>query len=72
MMGARLRYPRGESVGVDLPEVGIPLTLAGAALCGKGLGRTFCSARGCRVLKAADELLRGSFDYMADARFAKL
>ena len=71
-----LRYPRGEGVGVDLPERGVPLPV------GKGrIVRTDTGARvallslGTRLaeaLKAADTLAeRGIAVTVADARFAK-
>ena len=71
-----LRYPRGEGVGVELPEKGEPLAI--------GRGRVVRRPEGARVallslgtrlsdaLKAADALeAEGVATSVADARFAK-
>jgi 1-deoxy-D-xylulose-5-phosphate synthase len=71
-----LRYPRGEGVGIDLPERGLPLPI--------GKGRVVRRPEGARVallslgtrlaeaLKAADTLeAAGIAVTVADARFAK-
>ncbi|AWI90940.1 1-deoxy-D-xylulose-5-phosphate synthase [Methylobacterium sp. DM1] len=71
-----LRYPRGEGVGVELPEKGVPLAI--------GRGRVVRRPEGARVallslgtrlseaLKAADALeAEGVAATVADARFAK-
>ncbi|WP_232632051.1 1-deoxy-D-xylulose-5-phosphate synthase, partial [Methylobacterium sp. Leaf118] len=71
-----LRYPRGEGVGVELPEAGVPLAI--------GRGRVVRRPDGARValltlgtrlseaLKAADALAEeGVAVTVADARFAK-
>ncbi|WP_041929246.1 1-deoxy-D-xylulose-5-phosphate synthase [Methylorubrum extorquens] len=71
-----LRYPRGEGVGIELPETGVPLAI--------GRGRVVRRPEGARVallslgtrlseaLKAADALeAEGVAATVADARFAK-
>ncbi|TXN19507.1 1-deoxy-D-xylulose-5-phosphate synthase, partial [Methylobacterium sp. WL30] len=71
-----LRYPRGEGVGVEMPEVGVPLAI--------GRGRIVTRPEGARVallslgtrlseaLKAAETLeAAGIAVTVADARFAK-
>ncbi len=68
------RYPRGEGVGVDLPEVGIPLEIGKGRLIREGSKVAILSlgARLQECLKAADELAtRGLHVTVADARFAK-
>ena len=43
------RFPRGEGVGVDLPERGVPLEVGAGASCWKGKAWPSCpSARGWR------------------------
>jgi 1-deoxy-D-xylulose-5-phosphate synthase len=68
------RYPRGEGVGVDLPEIGIPLEIGKGRLVREG-SRVALLSLGARLqecLKAADELTsRGLSITVADARFAK-
>ncbi|HLA03461.1 MAG TPA: transketolase C-terminal domain-containing protein, partial [Aestuariivirga sp.] len=68
------RYPRGEGVGVDLPEVGIPLEIGRGRIVREG-SRVALLSLGARLqecLKAADELsTRGLSITVADARFAK-
>jgi 1-deoxy-D-xylulose-5-phosphate synthase len=68
------RYPRGEGVGVDLPEVGIPLEIGKGRIVREG-SRVALLSLGARLqecLKAADELsTRGLSITVADARFAK-
>src|ERR1700726_3253414 len=68
------RYPRGEGVGVELPEVGIPLEIGRGRIIREGNAIALLSLGGrlaeCR--KAADELAaRGLSTTVADARFAK-
>ncbi len=71
-----VRYPRGEGVGVTLPEIGVPLAI--------GKGRIVREVSGAKVallslgtrltecMKAADVLLeKGIKTTVADARFAK-
>ncbi|MGB8314313.1 MAG: transketolase C-terminal domain-containing protein, partial [Aestuariivirga sp.] len=68
------RYPRGEGVGVDLPEVGIPLEIGKGRIIREGLRVAILSlgARLQECLKAGDELaLQGLSITVADARFAK-
>ncbi len=68
------RYPRGEGVGVDLPEVGIPLVIGKGRVIRTGSKVAILSlgARLQECLKAADELaVRGLSITVADARFAK-
>ena len=68
------RYPRGEGVGVDLPEVGIPLEIGKGRMVREGSKVAILSlgARLQECLKAADELAsRGLNITVADARFAK-
>jgi 1-deoxy-D-xylulose-5-phosphate synthase len=68
------RYPRGEGVGVDLPEIGIPLEIGKGRIVREG-SRVALLSLGARLqecLKAADELsARGLSITVADARFAK-
>ena len=68
------RYPRGEGVGVDLPETGVPLTIGRGRIVKEG-SRIAVLSLGTRLaeaLKAAEELeARGLSTTVADARFAK-
>ncbi len=68
------RYPRGEGVGVDLPERGIPLPIGKGRVLRQG-GRVALLSLGTRLgeaLTAAEELeSRGLSTSVADARFAK-
>jgi 1-deoxy-D-xylulose-5-phosphate synthase len=69
-----LRYPRGEGVGVDLPERGEPLMIGKGRIVRQGSRIAILSfgARLQEALKAADELAaRGLSTTVADARFAK-
>jgi 1-deoxy-D-xylulose-5-phosphate synthase len=69
-----LRYPRGEGVGVDLPEHGEPLPIGRGRVLREGSRIAILSlgARLSEALKAADELAaRGLSTTVADARFAK-
>jgi 1-deoxy-D-xylulose-5-phosphate synthase len=68
------RYPRGEGVGVPLPEAGVPLEIGKGRIVREGSRVALLSLGGrlaeCR--KAADELAaRGLSTTVADARFAK-
>ena len=68
------RYPRGEGVGVDLPERGEPLPIGKGRVLREGSRIAILSlgARLAEGLKAADELAaRGLSTTVADARFAK-
>jgi 1-deoxy-D-xylulose-5-phosphate synthase len=69
-----LRYPRGEGVGVDMPERGEPLPIGKGRVVREGTRIAILSlgARLGEALKAADELAaRGLSTTVADARFAK-
>jgi 1-deoxy-D-xylulose-5-phosphate synthase len=68
------RYPRGEGVGLDMPEEGVPLQIGRGRILKEG-GRVAILSLGTRLaeaLKAAEELeARGLSTTVADARFAK-
>ncbi len=70
-----LRYPRGEGVGVDLPERGTPLEIGKGRVVRKSQGPIALLSFGARLqecLSAADELTAcGLPTTVADARFAK-
>ncbi|MBZ6076203.1 1-deoxy-D-xylulose-5-phosphate synthase, partial [Microvirga puerhi] len=69
-----LRYPRGEGVGIDLPEQGIPLAIGKGRIVKEGSRIAILSlgTRLAEALKAAEELeARGLSTTVADARFAK-
>jgi len=69
-----LRYPRGDGVGVDLPERGEPLPIGKGRIVRQG-SRIAILSLGTRLgeaLKAAEDLAaRGLSTTVADARFAK-
>ncbi|MCA0870566.1 1-deoxy-D-xylulose-5-phosphate synthase [Seohaeicola saemankumensis] len=68
------RYPRGEGVGVDLPETGQVLEIGKGRMIrqGKGVALLSFGTRLAEVEKAADALAaRGITPTVADARFAK-
>ncbi len=68
------RYPRGEGVGIDLPEIGTPLEIGKGRVIreGKRVALLSLGTRLAEALKAADELdSRGLSTTVADARFAK-
>jgi 1-deoxy-D-xylulose-5-phosphate synthase len=68
------RYPRGEGVGVALPERGEPLPIGKGRIVREGSRIAILSlgARLAEALKAADDLAaRGLSTTVADARFAK-
>jgi 1-deoxy-D-xylulose-5-phosphate synthase len=68
------RFPRGEGVGVDLPEHGEPLEIGRGRIVREGSGVAILSfgARLAECLKAAEALAaRGIAPTVADARFAK-
>ena len=69
-----LRYPRGESMGLELPERGTPLEIGKGRVLREGTKVAILSY-GTRLhdcLSAADELTaRGLSTTVADARFAK-
>ncbi len=68
------RYPRGEGVGVDLPEVGVPLEIGKGRIVREGSAVAILSL-GTRLadsLRAADQLAAlGLSTTVADARFMK-
>ncbi len=69
-----LRYPRGEGVGVELPDRGVPLEIGKGRVVREGTAVAILSfgARLSECLKAAEELAaRGLSTTVADARFAK-
>ena len=69
-----LRYPRGEGVGIELPEVGVPFAVGKGRIVREG-GKIALLSLGSRLaecLKAADQLQGfGLPATVADARFAK-
>ena len=68
------RFPRGEGVGVDLPERGTPLAIGRGRIVREGQGVAILSfgARLAEASKAAEALAaRGIAATVADARFAK-
>lgn len=69
-----LRYPRGEGLGVDMPEIGIPLKLGKGRVLIEGTTIAILSygARLGECLAAAEQLSAlGLSTTIADARFAK-
>jgi 1-deoxy-D-xylulose-5-phosphate synthase len=68
------RFPRGDGVGVEMPERGVPLELGRGRIVQEGARVAILSfgARLVEVLKAAESLgQRGVRPTVADARFAK-
>jgi len=68
------RFPRGEGVGVDMPERGIPLEIGKGRIIREGSRVALLSfgTRLAEVKKAAESLAaRGLSPTVADARFAK-
>ena len=68
------RFPRGEGMGVDLPEHGTPLEIGKGRMIqtGKRVAILSFGTRLAEVLKAAEALTaRGITPTIADARFAK-
>src|SRR6056297_3112583 len=68
------RYPRGEGVGVEMPERGIPLAIGKGRIVREGESVALLSfgAHLSECLKAAEELAAmGITATVADARFAK-
>jgi 1-deoxy-D-xylulose-5-phosphate synthase len=68
------RYPRGEGVGVEMPERGVPLPIGKGRIMREGSRVAILSfgTRLAEALKAAEELdARGLSTTVADARFAK-
>ena len=69
-----VRYPRGEGVGVDMPETGVPLEIGKGRVLREGNVVAILSlgSRLADSLNAADDLAaRGLSTTVADARFAK-
>jgi 1-deoxy-D-xylulose-5-phosphate synthase len=69
-----LRYPRGDGVGVEMPEFGVPLEIGKGRIVREGHKVALLSfgTRLAECLKAADELAQlGLSTTVADARFAK-
>ena len=70
-----VRYPRGEGIGIELPERGQPLEIGKGRIVREGGGPIAILSFGARLqecLKAGDELTaRGLSTTIADARFAK-
>lgn len=68
------RFPRGEGIGVDMPETGVPLEIGKGRILREGTSVAILSfgARLSEVMKAADDLAAmGLSATVADARFAK-
>jgi 1-deoxy-D-xylulose-5-phosphate synthase len=69
-----LRYPRGDGVGVDMPEFGVPLEIGKGRILREGSSVALLSygTRLQECFKAADMLAaQGLSATVADARFAK-
>ncbi len=69
-----LRYPRGEGVGVEMPDVGVPLEIGRGRILREGTSVAILSlgTRLAESLRAADKLAAyGLSTTVADARFAK-
>jgi len=69
-----LRYPRGEGVGVEMPEFGVPLEIGKGRILREGTSIALLSygTRLQECFKAADMLAaQGLSTTVADARFAK-
>jgi 1-deoxy-D-xylulose-5-phosphate synthase len=69
-----LRYPRGDGVGVDMPEFGVPLEIGKGRVMREGSSVALLSlgTRLAECLKAAETLAaQGLTTTVADARFAK-
>ncbi len=68
------RFPRGDGLGIPLPEVGVPLEIGKGRIVREGTTVAILSfgARLAECLKAADDLqAHGLSTTVADARFAK-
>ncbi len=69
------RFPRGEGVGVEMPERGVPLEIGRGRVVREGNGSVAILSFGARLaecLKASEALAaRGISPTVADARFAK-
>src|SRR5437660_10013426 len=69
-----LRYPRGEGVGIEMPERGIPLEIGRGRIIREGttVALLTLGTRLAEAQKAAEDLAtRGISTTVADARFAK-
>ena len=69
-----LRYPRGEGIGTDMPDVGVPLEIGKGRIMreGKQIALLSLGTRLSESMKAADQLAALGFSTtVADARFAK-
>jgi 1-deoxy-D-xylulose-5-phosphate synthase len=69
-----IRYPRGDGVGIDLPEFGVPLEIGKGRVLREGNTVALLSygTRLAECMKAADALAaHGLTTTVADARFAK-
>jgi 1-deoxy-D-xylulose-5-phosphate synthase len=69
-----VRYPRGEGIGVELPEIGVPLEIGRGRILREGTKIALLNFGGrlAECLKAAQELgAHGLATTVADARFAK-
>ena len=69
-----VRYPRGEGIGCEMPECGMPLGIGKGRILREGTAVAILSfgARLIECTKAADELAaHGLSTTLADARFAK-
>jgi 1-deoxy-D-xylulose-5-phosphate synthase len=69
-----VRYPRGEGIGCEMPECGMPLGIGKGRIMREGTAVAILSfgARLIECTKAADELAAHGFSTtLADARFAK-
>ena len=69
-----MRYPRGDGIGVEMPERGIPLEIGKGRILREGSRIAILSlgTRLAEALKAAEDLAaRGLSTTVADARFAK-
>jgi 1-deoxy-D-xylulose-5-phosphate synthase len=68
------RYPRGEGLGVDMPEIGTPLEIGKGRILREGTSVALLTLGGRlrEVMEAADELAsKGWSTTVADARFVK-
>jgi 1-deoxy-D-xylulose-5-phosphate synthase len=69
-----LRYPRGDGVGIEMPEIGMPLEIGKGRVIREGSKVALLSLGGrlAECLRAAEELASfGLSTTVADARFAK-
>ena len=69
-----LRYPRGDGVGIEMPEIGVPLEIGKGRIIKEGTSVALLSygTRLAECMKAAETLAaHGLSTTVADARFAK-